>query len=111
MPIPNLDMSINNDKDIKDLVGYDGICTQQYDMGLSQSGGLALNLWLWFWWKRKNLPVGGLKKLLGMDPWHIGFGILEALAVAVFQIPPRDFLVYVSSWNDLMLYPNWEVVE
>ena len=41
--IPNLDMSINNDKDIKDLVGYDGICTQQYDMGLSQSGGLALN--------------------------------------------------------------------
>ena len=30
MPIPNLDMSINNDKDIKDLVG-DGICTQQYD--------------------------------------------------------------------------------
>lgn len=38
MPIPNLDMSINNDKDIKDLVGYDGICTQQYDMGLSQTG-------------------------------------------------------------------------
>jgi hypothetical protein len=50
--------------------------------------------------------LGGLKKLLGMDPWHIGFGILEALAVAVFQIPPHDFLVYVSSWNDLMLYPN-----